>query len=777
MRVFGHIPDTEVGDMFENRAALAKSGIHPPTQAGISGGAKEGADSIVLSGGYEDDEDFGDVIIYTGAGGRDENTNKQIADQKLERTNLALARNKLEGLPVRVTRSHRHKSQYSPAKGYQYAGLYRVEDFRCEKGLSGFKVWRFKLILMGTQPTCKVRNETKAIKNTIDNIDKLSFCSKHIYPNHWDLESLRKLNLFIGSNNSGKSRKLREIFTTDINDWLFDFRHISVLMFFESLIYNLNDMKILNFFDKNLSSVSIQKLQDYIKSEKYKSEVIDIRSLASKVYNESCVGNACSYDENLINDILVSRFLKENERNISDVECYYNLFKDKVYIPTLRSLRSIYGEGNSDIFLSITVNDYFRNSSLEDNIFTGHSLYQELVKRLLGTHEQRKKVKEYENYLSDNFFFGQEISLVPMVGKDVVYFKEGDKVERPIYDLGDGIQSIIILTFKVFMAEKPTVFFIEEPEHYLHAGLQRKLIETFSQHEDHLFFMTTHSNHFLDLAQERSDISIQQVRKIESKTVVQATEKYNGLLNDLGVRASSVLLANCSIWVEGVTDKKYLKLYMDKYIQELEESDNKCDVDKDSRLRNYQENLHYVFTEYQGSNITHWDFGDACDSSLIKTPAKKLNKNIFLIADADIEGKSERINVISDNLGAKFHILDRKEIENLIPYNIVIKTAEARWNTFNGKGNCNIRRFTNIKSFLFDDKKKGIGEILERYVTKPKGFNRDFFKDKSGTIKDKVKFCNKATEIMLDPNVSWNLSTELTDLCRKIWDHIEESNA
>jgi putative restriction endonuclease len=38
---------------------------------GIHGTAKEGADSIVVSGGYVDDRDMGDVIIYTGEGGND----------------------------------------------------------------------------------------------------------------------------------------------------------------------------------------------------------------------------------------------------------------------------------------------------------------------------------------------------------------------------------------------------------------------------------------------------------------------------------------------------------------------------------------------------------------------------------------------------------------------------------------------------------------------------------------------------------------------------------
>ena len=162
-----------------------------------------------------------------------------------------------------------------------------------------------------------------------------------------------------------------------------------------------------------------------------------------------------------------------------------------------------------------------------------------------------------------------------MVDKDVVHVKEGDDEDRPIYDLGDGIQSIILLTYKVFMAEESTMFFIEEPEHFLHAGLQRTLIETFAKHKEHMFFMTTHSNHFLDLAQERDDISIQQVSRVNGESKVQASLDYGELLNELGVRASSVLLANCSIWVEGVTDKLYLRAYLNKYIEELEGEDKK----------------------------------------------------------------------------------------------------------------------------------------------------------------------------------------------------------
>lgn len=144
MRVFGEIKGINPGDLFENRKALRDAGVHLPNQKGISGSSFVGADSIVLSGGYEDDEDFGDVIIYTGAGGQKDN--KQVADQELDGVNLALAKSKIENLPVRVTRGHKHKHELSPDSGYRYAGLYKVDNYWYETGKSGYKVWRYRLI-------------------------------------------------------------------------------------------------------------------------------------------------------------------------------------------------------------------------------------------------------------------------------------------------------------------------------------------------------------------------------------------------------------------------------------------------------------------------------------------------------------------------------------------------------------------------------------------------------------------------------------------------------
>lgn len=144
-RIFGHVPGYSEGSLFADRRELSESRVHVPIQAGISGSQTEGSESIILSGGYEDDQDHGDTIIYTGAGGRDPRTGRQTHDQPFTRGNRALALSKQNGLPVRVIRGSSHDSPYSPPAGYSYDGLYIVEDFWREIGRSGFVVWRFRL--------------------------------------------------------------------------------------------------------------------------------------------------------------------------------------------------------------------------------------------------------------------------------------------------------------------------------------------------------------------------------------------------------------------------------------------------------------------------------------------------------------------------------------------------------------------------------------------------------------------------------------------------------
>ncbi|XP_030761306.1 E3 ubiquitin-protein ligase UHRF1-like [Sitophilus oryzae] len=162
----GAIPGVEVGFCWKFRHGVAESGVHRPPVAGIHGQESDCAYSIVLSGGYEDDIDYGNEFFYTGSGGRDLSGNKRTSnqsfDQELTRTNKALALNCnapfndkegaeatdwKSGKPVRVVRSYKlaKHSKYAPEDGYRYDGLYKVVKYYPEKGKSGFMVWRYFL--------------------------------------------------------------------------------------------------------------------------------------------------------------------------------------------------------------------------------------------------------------------------------------------------------------------------------------------------------------------------------------------------------------------------------------------------------------------------------------------------------------------------------------------------------------------------------------------------------------------------------------------------------
>ena len=62
-----YYPDVDVGTWWATRIECNHANIHRPTVAGIHPGP-DGAYSIALSGGYEDDIDMGDCFTYTGEG-------------------------------------------------------------------------------------------------------------------------------------------------------------------------------------------------------------------------------------------------------------------------------------------------------------------------------------------------------------------------------------------------------------------------------------------------------------------------------------------------------------------------------------------------------------------------------------------------------------------------------------------------------------------------------------------------------------------------------------
>ena len=286
--------------------------------------------------------------------------------------------------------------------------------------------------------------------------------------------------------------------------------------------------------------------------------------------------------------------------------------------------------------------------------------------------------------------------------------KIGDEKEKKIYNLGDGIQSIIIMTLPLYLHKdeignnENTLVFIEEPEHLLHPGLQRKLIDTFNdkRFNNFQFFITTHSNHFLDVTLDYDSVSIFSLRKkLDDNDNDEKTPNFliedvsygdTSTLEQLGVRNSSVFLSNCTIWIEGVTDRKYIKKYFDIYQKHLkkkakkylrEHSDEKFDFIE------FREDYHYSYVEYSGNNITHWSFLD--DETELDNVAKinveRLCGKVCLIADRDnlkVEKgeekpqKVERFEKLQKQIGNRFYPLNCKEIENTLSKNTIAEVVK-----------------------------------------------------------------------------------------------------
>ncbi|KAG2377882.1 hypothetical protein C9374_008967 [Naegleria lovaniensis] len=170
-RIYGHVEG--VLTTYDKRIDCSQSKTHRPPQCGIFGNGNndEAAESICASsmGGYGD-EDYGDILIYTGQGG------SETQDQKLNSVNKSLTLNMTKKIPVRVVRGYQLQTKYAPKSGYRYDGLYWVTNYWKEKqvlknGTLGAKVFKFRLVRLDGQPPIPVQ---KDFKNTNTKVEKVT---------------------------------------------------------------------------------------------------------------------------------------------------------------------------------------------------------------------------------------------------------------------------------------------------------------------------------------------------------------------------------------------------------------------------------------------------------------------------------------------------------------------------------------------------------------------------------------------------------------------------
>ncbi len=463
---------------------------------------------------------------------------------------------------------------------------------------------------------------------------------------------IKRLNFFIGKNNAGKSRFLRNLFINSTHT-IPDFSFPNLSNYFtelKSIIESSQGTIWLGAMSSGENRTTLFKLIN---------DAIDCPIFPRNRYKENY--------QRTIDQLSKVRieYTQEFTYKVSEIQKYVNDFennivyeKSKSYIPILRGMRPVTEQENTQPYIKRAQKDYFSDTNKfnSNNIITGECLYNELKIHLLGEPEQRELIKDYEEKLSQYFFDNETVSLIPKHDQDVVNIKIGNDQQFPISQLGDGLQQAIILTYEAYIKSKDKegkpethAFFIEEPELHMHAGMVRQLMNFYLNETPHYYFFTTHSNHLLDMADESDQVMIQKFvkqPKEEDHTKfdfkIYRCDRDRDLLASLGVRPSSVYLANCTIWVEGITDRLYITKYMEKYLAELESAD----MELYKKYRRFMPNYHYTFVEYAGSNLSHWSFDDDYPKTreerieFLKQDrgqsATAVASDMLLIADGDI---------------------------------------------------------------------------------------------------------------------------------------------
>ncbi|MFD0863234.1 AAA family ATPase [Sungkyunkwania multivorans] len=558
-----------------------------------------------------------------------------------------------------------------------------------------------------------------------------------------ELEGLNKVNFFVGANNSGKSRFLRGLLKLD-RGFMEIVRKTPISDIHNALI------------NHRLFS------HDNAKLDKNQRNIVDVASIGLSLLE---VKNIKNYLINFgsFNESKIKQIIRDGRRSISreseinllkeDAMDYYDLMEDflqeikfhlnnknesNCYIPVFRSLyKGAHLEETT--YKEILIKHFGIHEKTKT--FTGLEFFNVLLKN--KTSRRKKDVVAFERFLSRNFFNNKTVDITADTEKNLVAIDIDDDY-RNINEIGDGLSQLIMLLYPMFTAPKREWFFIEEPETNLHPGFQRIFVETlindeFLREKQLKFFITTHSNHLLDSSFYSNDISIFKFQKLDKESVkVNTNVRPNTeILDALGVKSSSVFLANTSIWVEGPTDRKYVSKVL-KLISE-------------NRGDNLREDYDFSFFEYGGSLLYHYLFEDEIEHSDAEIRecinAFSLSKKIYLLSDNDnaIGKKAERkqnlLSLTKKNSNFLYHDTVHKEIENLLPPNIISGFMKKLVRDKQSE-----TKIEKIKISSEEYRHVGLGDFLLKKLQDIGIDDRNIksFRASSGTLKNeyKHKLCN-----------------------------------